>query len=60
MGRYGMQLGSGAGFNLQLRLRGCVLLRRWVGEEKEIEGELLKLDKYTLSVGVDCGGHYTK
>ena len=47
MGTYGMQLGSRAGLILQLRLQGCVLIRTWVGEEKEIEGEFPKPDKCT-------------
>jgi len=42
-----MQLGSRAGLILQLRLRGCVFTKTWVGEEKEIEGGLPEPDKYT-------------
>jgi hypothetical protein len=40
MGRHGMQLGSRAAASF-------ARVRTWVGEEKEIEGELPKPDKYT-------------
>jgi len=45
-GRYRVQLGLRAGSIWQLCLQGCVLIRTWVGEEKEVAKEVPKPNKY--------------